>query len=367
MDEEFLRKLGLSIARGVPQMATGMVDLAALPFTLTGLLDEKDVVGGTEYLTQRGLLPPPQEGIIPETLEMLSGALSPQGAATGGLLALGTMAGKRGAKSVNQAIKTAQDEAMEVAQRNASLPIEQGGLGLPKDNTAMDRAKAMGFDVDTNIYHGTNADISEFDVSGKGKTRGAGSFFTDNPVIAETYVSSGGGGNIMPVMLRNDGLLQVNARGENWNDIATNTLGRGNRRPLKELEPNDVTSTDEISMLARSEGYPGVKISNVMDSGPNSHSYRMQEYIKDKFGVDIKEFSDWEKITSDQFAEAKNAVDKLYKQKTNVTAIQDPTRVRSRFAAFDPTKRNLADILAGVGATGVGLGLLSPMEEEEQF
>jgi len=89
MDEEFLRKLGLSIARGVPQMATGMVDLAAMPFTMTGLLDEKDVVGGTEYLTQRGLLPPPQEGIIPETLEMLSGSISPSGMGktlAGGLL-----------------------------------------------------------------------------------------------------------------------------------------------------------------------------------------------------------------------------------------------------------------------------------------
>ena len=89
MDPEFLKKLGLSIARGVPQMATGMVDLAAMPFTMTGLLDEKDVVGGTEYLTQRGLLPPPQEGVIPETLEMLSGSMSPGGAGKellGGLL-----------------------------------------------------------------------------------------------------------------------------------------------------------------------------------------------------------------------------------------------------------------------------------------
>lgn len=95
MDEEFLKRLGLSIARGVPQMATGFVDLAALPFTMTGLLDEKDVVGGTEYLTQRGLLPPAQEGLLNETTEMVSSALSPGGAIKGGLLGLGSIIGAK--------------------------------------------------------------------------------------------------------------------------------------------------------------------------------------------------------------------------------------------------------------------------------
>jgi len=91
MDEEYLKKLGISIARGIPQIATGMVDLAALPFTLTGLLDEKDVVGGTEYLTERGLLPPKQEGLLNETTELVSSALSPAGAVKGGLLGLGAL------------------------------------------------------------------------------------------------------------------------------------------------------------------------------------------------------------------------------------------------------------------------------------
>lgn len=100
MDEEFLKRLGLSIARGVPQMATGFVDLAALPFTMTGLLDEKDVVGGTEYLTQRGLLPPAQDGLLNETTEMVSSALNPAGAVKGGLLGLGMLAGAKGAKAI---------------------------------------------------------------------------------------------------------------------------------------------------------------------------------------------------------------------------------------------------------------------------
>jgi GNAT superfamily N-acetyltransferase len=36
-----------------------------------------------------------------------------------------------------------QQEALDTAQRNAALPIEEGGLGLPKDNTPEMRAAAM--------------------------------------------------------------------------------------------------------------------------------------------------------------------------------------------------------------------------------
>jgi hypothetical protein len=43
------------------------------------------------------------------------------------------------------------EQAHLTAQRNAALPVNQGGLGLAPDNTAMDRARAMGFDVEA--YH----------------------------------------------------------------------------------------------------------------------------------------------------------------------------------------------------------------------
>jgi hypothetical protein len=42
--------------------------------------------------------------------------------------------------------------AMKTAQKNAALPIEEGGLGLPATNTAADRANALGF---RDFYHGT--------------------------------------------------------------------------------------------------------------------------------------------------------------------------------------------------------------------
>jgi hypothetical protein len=87
--EETLKKLGLATARGVPQLATGFVDLAALPFTATGMLRPEQVFGSTDYLTSKGLLPPEQKGLLGETTELVSSALNPAGAAkTIGLLGM---------------------------------------------------------------------------------------------------------------------------------------------------------------------------------------------------------------------------------------------------------------------------------------
>lgn len=66
-----------SVARGAPQAVTGFVDLAALPFTATGMLKSEDVVGSTDYLTKKGLLPQAQPGLANQTAEVLSGGLMP--------------------------------------------------------------------------------------------------------------------------------------------------------------------------------------------------------------------------------------------------------------------------------------------------
>jgi hypothetical protein len=93
--EETLKKLGLAAARGVPQLATGFVDLAALPFTLTGMMKPEQAFGSTAYLTSKGLLPPEQKGLLGETTELVSSALNPAAAIKGGLIGIGgTFIGK---------------------------------------------------------------------------------------------------------------------------------------------------------------------------------------------------------------------------------------------------------------------------------
>jgi hypothetical protein len=67
-------------------------------------------------------------------------------------------------------------ERMKIAQANAALPVKQGGLGLPPNNTPMQRAEAMGFD--TPAYHGTRIDFTEFQPK---------SWFSSDPKYASDY------------------------------------------------------------------------------------------------------------------------------------------------------------------------------------
>jgi hypothetical protein len=86
-----------SIARGAPQAVTGFVDLAGLPFTASGLLDPKQVVGSTAYLTQRGLLPQPSQSLLGQTTEAISGGLMP-------ITPTAVRAAQKGIESVTPAI-----------------------------------------------------------------------------------------------------------------------------------------------------------------------------------------------------------------------------------------------------------------------
>lgn len=92
---DVLKKLGKSVARGVPQLATGFVDLAALPLTMTGLRQPEQIFGSTAYLTDKGLLPQPQTGLLNEGAELASSMLNPAAAAKGATVGLlGTFIGK---------------------------------------------------------------------------------------------------------------------------------------------------------------------------------------------------------------------------------------------------------------------------------
>ncbi len=83
------------------------------------------------------------------------------------------------------------EQAHATAQRNAALPVNQGGLGLPANNTAMDRARAMGFD-EADYYHGTRQDFNNFDVNKTGTSTDEGFFgdavySTKRPADASEY------------------------------------------------------------------------------------------------------------------------------------------------------------------------------------
>ena len=85
-------KVATSMTRGIPQLATGVLDLAGLPLTMSGVVDDKDVFGSTAYLESKGLLPIKQTGLGNELVEMGSSMLNPPLAAKGALLGIAGMA-----------------------------------------------------------------------------------------------------------------------------------------------------------------------------------------------------------------------------------------------------------------------------------
>ena len=101
-----------------------------------------------------------------------------------------------------------REEALRIAQENAAKPVSEGGLGLPPDNTAMDRARAMGFD--TPAYRGTTADetnlkprtfVSENpDVANQ--YAGYLKDFADDPVMLDAMMKLTPSGNVMPLLVR---------------------------------------------------------------------------------------------------------------------------------------------------------------------
>ena len=212
-----------------------------------------------------------------------------------------------------------QQEALDTAQRNAALPIEEGGLGLPKNNTAMDRAEAMGF---IDAYHGTTQGAR------KEQLRNAELWATDNPKVANTYATGRPefgrpeGQTVMPLSVRLENPMVIDAPfGASWRQIDT-------------ALPNDPEvlpySTDMLSDIAKKQGYDSLVVKNVFDVGGG-------RIPKSQKGQDA--------LTGTTYA------------------VFDPAQVRSRFAAFDPMRKNEKDILAGV----LPLGLLADEEQRKKI
>jgi hypothetical protein len=189
-------------------------------------------------------------------------------------------------------INAPQQAALDLAQKNAALPVKQGGLGLPENNTAADRAKAMGFNIET--YHGTDAPkIESFDPKRTKIIEGVFSAYHPRTasLYAEAAASKGRAGlesapNVMPLLLNSEAHVQMPSFNKEMIDSFRNT------------------------------GYAGVK-----------------------------------------------------RPEAGVAVTFDPAQIRSRFAAFDPFRKDVATATAmGVAApdllaAGVPLGLLGTAQQ----
>jgi len=226
-----------------------------------------------------------------------------------------------------------QQEALDTAQRNATLPVEEGGLGLPKDNTPEMRAEAMG-GIDAVHFSRRGGDYTELD-SGK---------FAIAPFDAVgTHV-----GTPQAAMERFQNTVGYKVNNPNY---ALDEL-TGSSYPVKVLGNKPLLNQngmpwgeDDLNTFLRQTG------------GHNYSDINGGKLTYQDLNADLrKKLFDEQGYTSIPYF---NEVE----GKGSVSYIVPPKNLRSQFAAFDPMRRNEPDILAGV----LPLGLLADEEQRKKL
>jgi hypothetical protein len=208
---------------------------------------------------------------------------------------------------MDEASRMARAEAdkFEVARQNAARSVEDGGLGLYDGSEPVNRAIEMGFDDRNILYHQTKDDIKEFKLNADAKSH------------------SGGGA----VWLRDDPRYSLSAH-QTWKD------------------GEFVSGTNEMPVIIKPSGELPVKTWSEMkrDGKLNPHFPQVVTADENKMIRDMG------------FTHARVGGE---------VAVFDPSVIRSRFAAFDPARKDSTDILASY--LGVpGIGMLDAMRQDDQ-
>ena len=281
-------------------------------------------------------------------------------------------------KNVGKSAKTEFELAQDLAQKNAALPVSEGGLGLPATNTAMERAAAMGYNTD--VYHGTNQDVT----GGFNPVYADNlTFTTPNPKFASDWIGKGAKqkrtGDIAEQERRQAYQEYKAIREKNMNPSTLNNLEGDAFK--KEYDKRLALAQEELKKAGLTRMDSSIhgnilplkaRVQNTFN--PSTDYEVMNDYIKSVFpnetpnGNVLNMFKNGDYIVY----ETPQAVEALKNrgydsmmlresaaQPNSTLAIFDPSLIRSRFAAFDPFRRNEADILAGVAPLAVGslLGL----------
>jgi hypothetical protein len=226
------------------------------------------------------------------------------------------------------------------------LPIEQGGLGLHPDNTAMDRARAM---YGTDAYHGGATDIEQIDRSKFGSSTGAKSakeafWAVDNPEVATGYAHYAAlDAPVKRLLDQADAAEKVAQRTDNW-DKYDNLLTQA--EDLESVLSNNINQGQNVTPLVVMPRNP-----NVMEAGGESF-VGAEGGINSMISRSKRQGND--ALIINNLDDAAGRVD----MPATHYGVFNPSIVRSRFAAFDPAKRNSANLLAGSASAAVGLNSL---------
>ena len=271
--------------------------------------------------------------------------------------------------SMPQRPKTEFEILHDTAQRNAALPVEQGGLGLPANNTYIDRANAMG---KKDVYHGSKQDITGAFKPGYDDNL---AFVTESPEFASKWIGKG------KLQQRSGGQAEqeVKSAEDVYRGIRTKHLYSDDA--LQRLEGDDFNKEyDRRNALSRADQlkeFGGAMIPDKMHStvypmkvdanktfNPETDMHVMSEFFeKNNTPPDVQDlytggnYMMYETKPVVGYLKSKGYDSMRLRESTGddypTIAAFNPSQVRSRFAAFDPMRRHEADILAGVGVGGM--------------
>ena len=248
------------------------------------------------------------------------------------------------------------------------MPVEKGGLGLAADNTAMDRARAMGWVDDA--YHGTSADFPEFSLGGygvHGNVGGTGVYLGD-PDTASSYALSASSmtdkpSNVMPLLSRgkildtsseaplNNNLIDKYIN-ENLYDgdkarIALDSGGKRVSRTFENVEDAKDFFRNQKKNWEYFSGFDRTLPQADMIDGKAVVSYVDFNAPVSLNGLPTKDVHEaLRRAGGGTMTDVLKNIGYDGTKSARETVIFDPKNIRSRFAAFDPFNRESSNLLA---------------------
>ena len=261
-----------------------------------------------------------------------------------------------------------QQAALDLAQQRAALPVEQSGLGLPASNTAADRAKAMGFE--TPALHGSGTpDINVFDPNLTG-TKAGNAFdnymwFTSNPESAGGYALNTNQFASLP---------EVKTLNNQINQIGKNISSAYDNKNMDKV--GDLRKELASVMKQKSDIYKDFEMGKYVSEGSTIYPVLLKT---DQFMPYEAGGQNWMKANRPaieesqsrgfQGVEIRNVKDNpnpsVGSLIANTYATENPDLIRSRFAAFDPFRKDVATATA-MGVALPDLLAAEPTPEELQ-
>jgi hypothetical protein len=266
-----------------------------------------------------------------------------------------------------------RQEALDTAQKNAALPIEEGGLGLPKDNTPEMRAEALG--VATDAYHGSKQDITGLFKAGYDDNL---AFATQDPEFASKWIGKG------KLNQRIGAEDDIKAAEDVYRQIKYKNT---DNELLSKLEGEEFnTAYDKMSAAARAENekefgtrgnatglfdtvYP-LKIQANKTFNPETDMDVMKDFfVANDIPPKLQElyaggnYMMYETKPVVSYLKSKGYDSMRLRESTGdnypTIAVFNPETVRSRFAAFDPFRKDTETAVArGVAPPDLLAGLL---------